>query len=52
MLVRLLQARFPVVPEQTLDIVNQTQAIDQLDRWFSQSLMAQSFDVLFFEHEI
>ena len=52
MLIRLLQARFPEVSEQALDIINQTQAIDQLDNWFSQALMAQSFDELSFDHEM
>ena len=52
MLIRLLQARFPDVSEQTLDIIRQTQAIDQLESWFSQALMAQSFDELSFDHEM
>jgi len=48
MLIRLLQARFPDLSEQTLDIIKQSQDIAQLDNWFNQALMAQSLDELSF----
>jgi|GEM_PF-2591340 len=51
MLIRLLQARFPDLPEQILETIKQTENISQLDGWFNQALMVQSFDELVFGDE-
>jgi len=48
MLIRLLQTRFSPLPEQTLEIIKQTDDIAQLDNWFNQALTAQSLDELAF----
>jgi len=51
MLIRLLQARFVDISEQTLDAIRQTHDIAQLDSWFDQALMSQTLDELVFGDE-